>query len=535
MVQLAIQFGALLAAFSLVLTIYLVPIYTRSPLRGAELLRVSWGTQEFLISTTMTVVGMLAIVSWDSLLPGRSDSLVVGLLPVSIRTIFRAKVAALMTALGGGVLAVNCFTGATIPLTAARGGAGMAALRAGLAYWITMLAAGLFIFCALLALQGIAGQIFGHRGFLRVSNILQTTSFFAILAVYFLAPGPSEMSLSSAEGQRLIHVLPSFWFLALQEHLNGVSDPALSGLATRACAALAIALVLAAVSYALSYGRTVRRLIEQPDIVPSDRKRGPSRWLPFVIRKVLKKPLERALFLFIARTIARSRQHRNILAVFGGIGLAVCLTFTRSMLYGNSEMYAMARRYGFHVPDWDEPNVPLLACGLALLILAVVGVRAVFALPIALKSNWIFRFTAVNSPRAYFTSVRKSVYVLAVAPLMIAAAVVYIAIWPAIPAIAHLGVMALAAIIVLDRALRKFRKLPFACSYLPGKSDLRWKLGTYGIGFLAVTYVGALIESSMLETLGRSVLMFAILGLVAWRSRNRWVHFAGYSFEVTSV
>src|SRR5215471_10618444 len=207
--QLAVQFGALLAAFSLVLTIYLLPIYARSPLRGMDLLRTSWGTQEFLISTTMTVAGMLAVVSWDSLLPSRTDSLVLGLLPVPVWTIFRAKIAAIATALGAGIAAVNCFTGITIPLTVG--------IRGAFAYWITMLAAGLFLFSALLALQGMASQLFGHRGFLRVSNALQTVSFFAILAVYFLAPGPSEMSLDSAIGQRIVHAIPSFWFLALLE------------------------------------------------------------------------------------------------------------------------------------------------------------------------------------------------------------------------------------------------------------------------------------------------------------------------------
>jgi pimeloyl-ACP methyl ester carboxylesterase len=521
--QLAVQFGALLAAFSLVLTIYLLPIYARSPLRGAELLRASWGTEEFLISTTMTVVGMLAIVSWDSLLPGRADSLVLGLLPVSVRIIFRAKAAALATALGVAIAVVNCFTGLTIPLAAG--------VRAALVYWVTMLAAGAFVFCALLALQGIAAQIFGHRGFLRVSNVLQTTSFFAILAVYFLAPGPSEMSLDSAEGQRIVHALPSFWFLALLERLSGASEPALSGLATRALVGLAIALGLAAITYTLSYARTVRRMVEQPDILPSDRKHQPSKVLPLVARKLSNKPLEQAILLFTARTIGRSRQHRNILAVFGGIGLAICLTFTRSMIYGNTEMYALARRYGFHVAGWDEPNVPFLACGLVMLLLGAIGVRAVFALPTSLKANWIFRFTAVHSPAAYFAAVRRAVYAFAIWPVLIVGAIAYFAIWPPLPAFAHLALMMLVALIVVDRALRNFRKPPFACSYLPGKSDLRWKLGTYGIAFLAVTYLGALIENSMLETLARSVLMFAILSLIAWRSHSRWVQFASGPFE----
>jgi pimeloyl-ACP methyl ester carboxylesterase len=524
--NLLVQFAGLLAAFSLVLTIYLVPPAAFSTLPREVLARAAWGTQEFLISTTIAVVGMFTVVSWDALLPSRMDSLVLGMLPVRTRTIFRAKIAAIASALCASVIAVNSFTGMVMPYVALPAGPEwLVGPRAFFAYWITMTAAGVFVFCALLATQGIAAQLLPYPLFLRVSGFLQVAAFFLVLAVYFLTPGSSELQLNSQESQRLIRWLPSFWFLALFQKLNGVAEPTFQALVSRAVWGFCIATGVAAVTYTLSYWRILRLIIEQPDIVPSDRKHGAS-FLLALISRTLKTPLERAILLFTARTIGRSRQHRNILAAFTGMGLAISLTFARSMLYGDTQMYAIARRYGFRAPRWDEPNVALLAGGFVMLILAVIGIRAVFSLPIHLNANWIFRVTDVHSPAAYFKAVRKSVFLLGATPVWMAAAVLYLTIWPRVPALAHLVVLMLVASIVTETALREFRKVPFACSYLPGKSDMRLKLGSYGIGFFFATYVGAAIEQNFLETIGRMVVVYAVLIGFAIRARGRWLAFA---------
>ena len=50
--------------------------------------------EHFLIATTMLVVGLFAVLSWDSTFPDRRDVLVLAPLPVRARTMFLAKVAA---------------------------------------------------------------------------------------------------------------------------------------------------------------------------------------------------------------------------------------------------------------------------------------------------------------------------------------------------------------------------------------------------------------------------------------------------------
>jgi CubicO group peptidase (beta-lactamase class C family) len=69
-----------------------------------------------LISTTMLVVGLFAVLSWDSTFPNRRDMLVLAPLPVRGRTIFLAKIAAVATALSLTVVMLHSLAGLFCPL-----------------------------------------------------------------------------------------------------------------------------------------------------------------------------------------------------------------------------------------------------------------------------------------------------------------------------------------------------------------------------------------------------------------------------------
>lgn len=462
------------------------------------------GHEEFLIATSIATAGLFAVLAWNSILLDRRDRFVLGMLPVRTRTIFAAKIAAVSTALAVSVVAVNIFTGLSFPFMVIAPDSG--ALRSLAAYWITMFAAGLFVFCALLAVHGLAAQLFSYRLFPRVSSFLQLAALFAVLGSYFLTPEPTKANL--------LAWLPSFWFLGLFQELNGPVDPVFGRLAGRAVSSLAIAGAMGAVLYSLAYYRHVRHAVEQPDIAPGDRSRPLSRLGRFVVSKWISRPLERAVFLFTARTIARSRQHRLLLAVYGGIGFAFALAYTKAIWRAR----------------WDHPNVQFLAASLILLFFAIVGVRAAFGLPFALPANWIFRVTSVHSPNAYFTAVRKCLLWLAAAPPLACFAIVLFAIWPGRPVIEHLAICAATAFLLVDLFLYQFRKIPFACSYLPGGANLKVKLGAYGIGFLCLAEVGTLIEFWALERFARFVVLLALLLAAAVWAHRRRSEFAGSGY-----
>ena len=108
--------------------------------------------------------------------------------------------------------------------------------------------------------------------------------------------------------------------------------------------------------------------------------------------------------------------------------------------------------------------------------------RAIFILPFELRANWIFRITAVHSPNAHFTAIRKCLLWLAAAPPLVCVALLLFAIWPGRPVLEHLAICVAAAFLLVDLFLYRFRKIPFACSYLPGGANLKVKLGAMESG-----------------------------------------------------
>ncbi len=192
-------------------------------------------------------------------------------------------------------------------------------LRSFGAYWFTMLAVAAFVYGAVLSAQGLTALLLPRRLFLRFSGYLQLVAIGVIVSVYFMQPGFYAVSdLVFGPMVRLLPWLPSYSFLALYQQLNGSMHPALEPLARRAWMALAGVVCLTPVVYTLSYWRTLRQIVEEPDIVRGSRRWG---WLPRFGNQA-----QTAIGQFSVRTLAHSRQHRLILGFYLGIGLAfTCL------------------------------------------------------------------------------------------------------------------------------------------------------------------------------------------------------------------
>ena len=229
-----------------------------------------WSTEHFLISTTMLAMGLFAVLSWDSTFLDRRDVLVLAPLPVRPRTIFLAKAAALGAALGITTAALNALPGITWGLLvfAPPDSGILAPVRALAAYWMAALAGAAFVFCSVLAVQGMAGQL-PRRWYLRVSAVLQIAVFCVILGTYFLEPALSNPpAFAAPANQASLAWLPTYWFLALFHVLNGSATPGVAPLAGRAALGLLASALAAGTAYMLAYLRSLRKIVEEPDIVP---------------------------------------------------------------------------------------------------------------------------------------------------------------------------------------------------------------------------------------------------------------------------
>ena len=338
----------------------------------------------------------------------------------------------------------------TIPAGGSFGGL----LRAFAAYWMVLLATGAFIFCCVLGLQGVAAQLLPRRWFLRISSFLQLGAFCLIVCVYFLQPILATVgALLRANGNGLLSWSPSYWFLGLFQELNG--SPAMAGLARRAWIGLAIAVCVTAAAYALSYFRTLRKIVEEPDILSRGRTVS---WLPR-----FGNALQTAIVHFSIRSLIRSRQHRMILAFYLGIGFALTIFLMQSGGEPRDVLTDMPR-------TWGQVNTSLLVASIAMLFLWMIGTRVVFAFPLDLRANWIFRVVCPSTPQLAAT--RRALFLLSAAPIWAATAAVAFRIWPSQAAVDHLVVLALLASFLADICLYSFNKIPFTCSYLPGKSQV---------------------------------------------------------------
>src|ERR1700722_2382928 len=104
------QFAALLILLSLGFSLPALG-YASKALPPVGRLMFALSMEHLLIATTMLVVGLFAVLSWDATFPNRRDVLVLAPLPVRARTLFLAKVAAVASALSLTVLTLHVACG----------------------------------------------------------------------------------------------------------------------------------------------------------------------------------------------------------------------------------------------------------------------------------------------------------------------------------------------------------------------------------------------------------------------------------------
>jgi len=289
--------------------------------------------------------------------------------------------------------------------------------------------------------------------------------------------------------------LPTYWFSSLFQTLNGPVAPALSVLARRAWAGLAVSICGACCAYLICRFRTLRKVAEQPDILPSSPR---AHWLPR-----FGGSFQTAIGQFAARTLFRSRQHRMILAFYLGtaIGLGVFMS-----------KVPVTQQPGSAPGAWSHVNAALLAASVMILCAAVLGVRIVFSLPLEVRANWIFRVMPPAGVPPCLAAARRTLYVLSALPIWAAFGALFLWIWPWRIAAEHLLILALAGAIVCELSMYGFQKIPFTCSYLPGKLQVHM-IGFALLAILILIANGATIELDALQKPARFVATIGILGL----------------------
>ncbi|MGB8095701.1 MAG: hypothetical protein WCF17_01020, partial [Terracidiphilus sp.] len=352
--------------------------------------------QQSQFSLMMLIAGLITVISWDSIFPDRRDVMILAPLPVRPHIILFAKLAASAGLIGLAIFCFNCASAFALCGLFA-GPAGF--LRLSFAWWFTMVACSAFLFCAVLTVQGLTALLLPRSLFLRLSALLQLVAFALFLGAYFLAPTlPSLTDFTASANHTLVVRMPSYWFVALFNQLAGRLPFDLTWLATRAWIALGIVVTGAVASLLLCYTHTMKKIVEEPDLVPGA---AGFHWVPR-----FGGSLPSAISLFSLRSITRSRQHRLALAFSWSVIFALALAWIRSELKTPPE----------------PVNIDFLMSTFLMMCFAVLGLRGVFSLPISLHANWMLRVTQLRPTTKYLAATRLCLLLFGVAPIWIVAA-----------------------------------------------------------------------------------------------------------------
>lgn len=480
------QFAALLLFFSVFRAFGIIFLSLGPPPTPAQVLAAGWRMEEQSMAWMYLVAGLVSVLIWDATFPDRRDVLVLSPLPVRARTVLLARTTANCAVLA---LALGGLNVASVPvwslLLCGRG----SYLRTFASLWFALGGLCIFVYGSILTLQGLMALLLPRRIFLRLSAVLQIVAFGYFLCAFFLLPSlDTPARLAAAENHAAMAAAPAYWFFALAQQLCGNLHPEFQWLAVRAWIALLLALTGAVVSLLLCYRRILRKTVEEPDLQPGH-------GIPLRMPRV--NSLSVALLAFSLRALVRSRQHRLALAVLVALVGSIALSVLQTQ-----------REAGKALPL----NEAFLFPTLTMMAIAVSGMRSLFSLPISLTANWVLRITQLRSTRKYLGATRIVLTVLAILPVLLISALLGAGFQPAPHVAVHLVLLALVGWLVMEATLINFYKVPFTCSWLPGKASVQLIFCMMIFVFLILSFMAVQIEKPALDDGMKSLaLIFVVL------------------------
>jgi hypothetical protein len=499
-VQLVIWSMALLASPGLLVPMKLAAKYVQLERNPVQLERALLTDPLIFITLTMTAMGLVALIIWDGVFPDRRDARILGALPVAGPTIIGARLlalAALAAIFLAGINLVPTFVYG--PVMAAYGGAATV-IRGALAHLITTTFAGLFVFGTLVSLQGLVLNIGGRRAAERLSLVLQLLFIVSLLQMIFFLPRLGKMLPSDLAGAWL-PAIPSLWFLGLYDVLGGRAVVGAGTLATLAVGATALTVSAAAGVFVATHGRLTRLAIESQD-GGKPRHRAVASLLDAVTRVFARRATSRAIFEFALRTLARSRSHRLLLSTYIGVALALVA----------SAVVPPVLRSG--LAAFAQPSVETLSIPLVIGFFTIVGIRVAVAIPVEPKANWIFRIREPADRDAAINGTRAMMLLIGVVPTTVLAGISAGALWGWWPALAHPAVCGAMGWLLTELLLIRIDKMPFTCTYLPGRSRIGILWPLYLTGLITYCYTIAAIEMRLFIGPARVATFLAVVALV---------------------
>jgi hypothetical protein len=323
------------------------------------------------------------------------------------------------------------------------------------------------------------------------------------LMILSLLTYPIYMQLlrSAAESHQLwLWLFPPVWFTGLYDLFFPDAPGLFAQLGVYSLRMLAAAIALFATTWTVGFRRHYRRTLESEETrarTPSAKRTNP----------LARSPEERAIYSFSGKTLARSRKHQVFLVTYLSVGISLALNF------------AAAVRAGKLVLSEDGARAfPFLVA-----FFVISGFRAVFQFPAELPSNWLYRITEMRWAETARSAARKRVLVSGLVPVLILLLPAKIAVWRGWSVPLHTALQFAAGALLIELLFWTFDKVPFTCSYFPGKTNLSILFVLYLYGFSYYSFQMGDLEAALerhplyaLPFFGAAATLFTLF----WRHRR---------------
>ncbi|HEV8396606.1 MAG TPA: hypothetical protein VGQ37_20130 [Vicinamibacterales bacterium] len=500
-----------LASMGLFVSVLVSMKYLFNPYQTPGATAISALFDHFLfVSASMTATALVTLLAWDGLAVDARDASVLGAMPIRTHTIVGAKFGALVrfAAMFAGALNVaSCVIAPALMVS-------KLPIRAWqlpvliLAQAMTVAMAAAFGFFAVLALRGLLHAVLGRALFARVSAVVQSAMLVAVACAFLLLPVVvSRINRVWLEPQsRAALMAPPLWFVGLQEMAVGhiIADlprrpmpPRIREAEARATRlyggartlfpdlALTAVVKLTAVTLSaiLLFAWNNRRMVPPP---PATATAGwIRRGIGAAARVVIRQPETQASFFFTLQTLLRSAQHR--------------LTLAASLAFGlTASVFAIAVGSATRAPDSVPMTAGVLAVQPVLLTALLIGFRHAVRVPAELAANWAVQVAWAGDTRPHVAGAKAAGALLFIAGPVLVLLPFYALVFNLADALAIALCGLAGGAVILETIFLSYRKMPFACGYLPG--DLKTMLPIALAGFIFFTYQFAHIELAALKS-----------------------------------
>ena len=462
------------------------------------------------IALPMWIVAFVTVLVSQSLFPDETDFRVLMPLPIGRPIVFGAKLLAL--ALFAGLFTLTSHVAMTplvLLISFSRWAADAVPLSV-LAFWTASVCASTFALLSIVAMNGLVIACTPRARVHAASAVMRSAMLGALVLTLPVVMALPAQSLRLAQHSPLLYLAPPAWFLGVDRVLLGHRDAYFVQLARLAGLAFVATGVIAFASYFELYRRFDRVMLRSFGVSRRRTRRWPAS----------ANPARAAVRDFTAATLRRSALHQGVVIGLSACGVALAMN---TLLRGG--MLTWLR--GLDVPHWEILGA-VTGIPFALVFVLGIAARAALALPIEPKANWVFRLTERDAIRGdQLRAAERVVTLLAVVvPVVLTLPIQWMVAGPR--AVVSSGMTGVFGLLWVEALLRDWRRIPFTCSYMPGKHTVA-QTSVVGLGMFSIFgTIGSAMETGSLRaptpTRGLIIIgvLFVVVAVLRWQRRVRW-------------